>query len=53
MVTGELNFMAAALRVAVSVRGDPKLLVLVQRLFPRASGPRPQGRPSGSKRSEE
>jgi putative sterol carrier protein len=53
IVGGELNFMAAALRVEVSVRGDPKLLVLLQRLFPRPSGPRPQGRRSGSRRSEE
>jgi putative sterol carrier protein len=45
---GELNFMAAALRVEVSVRGDPKLLVLLQRLFPRPSGPRLQGRRLGS-----
>ena len=53
IVGGEVNFMAAALRAEVSVRGDPKLLVLVQRLFPRPSGPRPQGRPSGSSRREE
>jgi putative sterol carrier protein len=40
IVSGELNFMAAALRVEVSVQGDPKLLVLLQRLFPRpASAP--------------
>jgi len=50
IVGGELNFMAAALRAEVSVRGDPKLLVLLQRLFPRPS--RPQGRPSGSRRNE-
>ena len=30
---GELNFMAAALRGEVVVRGDPRLLVLLQRLF--------------------
>ncbi len=53
LVAGELNFMAAAIRAAVSVRGDPKLLVLLQRLFPRPSAPRPQGRPSGSARSEQ
>jgi hypothetical protein len=53
IVGGEVNFMAAALRAEVSVRGDPKLLVLVQRLFPRPSGPRPPGRPSGSSRREE
>lgn len=36
-VTGELNFMAAVLRGEVAVRGDPRLLVLLQRLFPRPS----------------
>ena len=35
LVAGEQNFMAAGLRGEVEVRGDPKLLVLVQRLFPR------------------
>ena len=53
IVGGELNFMAAALRAEVSVRGDPKLLVLLQRLFPRPSGPWLQGRPLGSGRREE
>ena len=48
IVAGELNFMAAGLRAEVSVQGDPQLLVLLQRLFPRPSGPRAQGRPSGS-----
>jgi hypothetical protein len=38
-VTGELNFMAAVLRGEVEVRGDPRLLVLLQRLFPRPSRP--------------
>ena len=37
-VAGERNFMAAGLRGEVTVQGDPKLLVLVQRLFPRPSG---------------
>lgn len=34
---GELNLMAAVLRGEVEVRGDPRLLVLLQRLFPRPS----------------
>ena len=38
-VTGELNFMAAVLRGEVEVRGDPRLLVLLRRLFP--GPPRP------------
>jgi len=37
-VAGERNFLAAGLRGDVTVRGDPKLLVLLQRLFPRPSG---------------
>jgi putative sterol carrier protein len=40
IVAGELNFMAAVLRGEVAVGGDPKLLVLLQRLFPRPSGRR-------------
>ena len=36
-VGGELNFMAAVLRGEVAVSGDPRLLVLLQRLFPRPS----------------
>lgn len=38
VVAGELNFMAAVLRGEVAVRGDPRLLVRLQRLFPRPSG---------------
>lgn len=41
-VAGELNFMAAGLRGDVTVQGDPKLLVLLQRLFPRPSGRGPR-----------
>jgi putative sterol carrier protein len=52
IVAGELNFMAAVLRGEVAVQGDPRLLVLIQRLFPRPSGPRPQPRPSRSARRE-
>jgi putative sterol carrier protein len=51
VVAGELNFMAALLRGEVSVKGDPRLLVLLQRLFPRPSGPRPE-RASRSPRRE-
>lgn len=42
VVAGELNFMAALLRGEVSVKGDPRLLVLLQRLFPRPSDRRPE-----------
>jgi putative sterol carrier protein len=34
---GKLNLLAAVLRGEVEVRGDPRLLVLLQRLFPRPS----------------
>jgi putative sterol carrier protein len=34
---GKLNLMAAVLRGEVEVRGNPRLLVLLQRLFPRPS----------------
>jgi putative sterol carrier protein len=34
IVKGEVNAMAAALRGAISVEGDPQLLVQFQRLFP-------------------
>jgi SCP-2 sterol transfer family len=36
-VNGELNLMAAALRGAFEMGGDPRFLVLLQRLFPRPS----------------
>lgn len=36
-VNGELNLMAAALRGAFALGGDPRFLVLLQRLFPRPS----------------
>jgi hypothetical protein len=48
VAAGELNLMAAALRAEVAIQGDPKLLVLLQRLFPRPSGRRPQSQPSVS-----
>ena len=34
---GKLNLLAAVLRGELEVRGDPRLLVLLQRLFPRPS----------------
>lgn len=37
IVTGKQNFMAAVLRGELDVSGDPRLLVLIQRLFPRPS----------------
>jgi putative sterol carrier protein len=36
-VTGKLNLMAAALRGEIAVGGDPRLIVRLQRLFPRPS----------------
>jgi putative sterol carrier protein len=52
VVAGELNFTAALLRGDVAVRGNPRFIVLLQRLFPRPSGRRPRRRPSGSARRE-
>jgi hypothetical protein len=49
-VAGERNFLAAVLRGEVGIEGDPKLLVLLQRLFPRPSRERRQRRPAGSAR---
>jgi putative sterol carrier protein len=40
IVSGESNVMAAVLRGEVAVTGDPRLLVLLQRLVPRPEGPR-------------
>ncbi len=34
LASGEANMMAAALRGAIGLEGDPELLVLFQRLFP-------------------
>jgi putative sterol carrier protein len=47
---GELNFLSAVLRGEMEIEGDPRLLVVVQRLFPRPSGRRRKRRPSGSER---
>ena len=53
IVAGELNFMAAVLRGEVALQGDPRLVVLLQRLFPRPSGRRPQrGATSAQRRAE-
>ena len=49
-VVGDLNLMAAVLRGEVVVEGDPRLLVVIQRLFPRPSGRRPRRKSSGSAR---
>ncbi len=49
-VLGDLNLMAAVLRGEVVVEGDPRLLVVIQRLFPRPSGRRPRRKSSGSAR---
>lgn len=51
-VVGELNLMAAVLRGDVVVSGDPRLLVRLQRLFPRPSE-RPERLAAGSARREE
>jgi ubiquinone biosynthesis protein UbiJ len=50
VLAGELNLMAAVLRGEVVVEGDPRLLVRLQRLFPRPPGGQrlaadPAGRP--------
>jgi putative sterol carrier protein len=37
MAAGKVNAFAAVLRGAIKIEGDPRLLVLFQRLFP---GPR-------------
>jgi putative sterol carrier protein len=53
IASGKTNAMAAMLRGAVSVEGDPQLLVLFQRLFPgppRSRSRRPTAAPAGRKR---
>jgi putative sterol carrier protein len=52
-VAGEANFFAGVLRGKVTVEGDPKLLVLLQRLFPRPSNRQRQRRPSGAARRKQ
>jgi hypothetical protein len=51
-VAGKQNFFAGVLRGEVTVDGDPKLLVLLQRLFPRPSDRR-RRRPSSSARRKQ
>lgn len=53
IVAGELNFMAAVLRGEVALQGDPRLVVLLQRLFPRPTGRRPQRGPTSAPRRTE
>jgi putative sterol carrier protein len=47
-VAGKLNMMAAVLRGEVTVGGDPRLLVLLRRLFPQQSRRR-RSRAAGTK----
>jgi putative sterol carrier protein len=47
-VAGKLNLMAAVLRGEVTVGGDPRLLVLLRRLFPQPSRRR-RSRSAGTK----
>jgi len=53
VVAGELNLMAAVLRGEVAVEGDPRLVVRLQRLFPRPQGGRAQRLAAGSAGREE
>ena len=48
VVAGELNLMAAVLRGEVAVEGDPRLVVRLQRLFPRPQGGRTHRQAAGS-----
>jgi len=52
VVGGKLNLMAAVLRGELAVEGDPRLLVRLQRLFPRPQGGRTR-RQAGSAGREE
>jgi len=52
VAAGELNLMAAVLRGEVAIEGDPRLLVRLQRLFPRP-GEQAQQRAAGSAGREE
>jgi ubiquinone biosynthesis protein UbiJ len=49
LVRGEVNAMAAVLRGALAVDGDPELLVLFQRLLPGPPASRPRRRGAGTK----
>jgi putative sterol carrier protein len=50
VVAGKMNLMAAVLRGELAIQGDPRLLVLLQRLFPRPSRRRRKPGPSRSAR---
>ena len=50
LASGEQNAMAAVLRGEVLLDGDPRLLVLVQRLFPGPAASRKSRRASGRAR---
>lgn len=53
LVVGELNLMAAVLRGEVALEGDPRLVVRLQRLFPRPVGGGAQRPAAGSGGREE
>ena len=53
IVAGQLNLMAAVLRGELAVEGDPRLLVRLQRLFPRPQGGRTRRLAAGSAGREE
>jgi putative sterol carrier protein len=50
IATGEVNAFAATLRGALKVEGDPRLLVLFQRLFPGPPSRRPAPRPADNRK---
>jgi putative sterol carrier protein len=49
---GKMNAMAAVLRGGVTVEGDQRLALLLQRVFPGPPGQRGPARPSGNGRGE-
>jgi putative sterol carrier protein len=51
MAAGEVNAFAATLRGAVAIEGDPRLLVLFQRLLPGPPSRRKRRRAKGGSRS--
>jgi alkyl sulfatase BDS1-like metallo-beta-lactamase superfamily hydrolase len=53
ILAGQLNLMAAVLRGELAVEGDPRLLVRLQRLFPRPQGGRTHRQTAGSAGREE
>jgi hypothetical protein len=52
IATGELNAMAAVLRGELSVEGDPRVFVRLQRLFPGPPRRRARRRAAGSARRQ-